>query len=452
MKSIIEISIMEIQEMFNRKQISVKELVKEYLRRIDENDKVGDKLNSILEINPDVLDIAEELDKNHGNYNSKLYGIPILLKDNIDTADGLHTSAGSLALSTSFASNDAEIVKTLRSKGVVILGKTNMTEFANHMTKGMKAGYSSRGGLVRSPYCKDKNPSGSSTGSAVAVSANFCAASFGTDTSGSIITPAIKNGIVGFRPSTGSLSQKGVIPISFTLDTLGPMTRTVMDSITIFSELTNTIIETDKIKMNGTRIGIDQSAYKNMTNEEEKMASAILNTLNQSGALLEEIKLPQVPNDNLKKIQLYEFKYSLNHYLSNQPADSSIRSLKDIIKYNNVYPEETLRYGQTLLLEAQEKTRGNLSEIHYKKILKHREKNIKTMNQLLSQFDLCIMFKSDLIFQYVGLPIITIPCGLYHDGMPFGICVTSVDNSKLLQFAHRMEQIVGYRVTPNVNS
>lgn len=448
MKNIDEISILQIQQMYKNQKISVKELVQEYLKRIELYDQGTGKLNSILEINPDVLSIAEGLDAHNSNYTSPIFGVPILLKDNIDTADRMHTSAGSLALEESFATSDADIVKTLKQKGAVILGKTNMTEFANHMTKGMKAGYSSRGGIVKCPYDKDKDPSGSSTGSAVAVSANLCALSIGTDTSGSIIAPAMTNGIVGFRPSTGLLSQKGIIPISFTMDTAGPMTRNVMDSVILFSELTNMLIEINNVNIKDIVIGIDQSTFENMTDEEAKKARTIIETLQKSGATLKKIKMPQIPTKNIKQIQLYEFKHSLNRYLSSLPINFKIHSLKDIIEFNNLNPNETLRYGQTLLIEAEEKTTGDLSETIYKKLLEERNIIKSEVTKLLSDINIYIFFKKNLLFQYAGFPIITIPHGLYNNGMPYGIYVTALNDTKLLQIAYLLEKEMGYRVAP----
>lgn len=238
MIDICEKTLKELQTMFYEKRLSVKELVQEYITRIQTMDQGPNGLRSVLEINPDALNIAEELDQRGNDQNNLLYGIPTLVKDNIDTADRMHTSAGSLALADSYASCDADLIKSLRKAGAVLLGKANMTEFANYMTENMPAGYNSRGGKTISPYNREKDPSGSSTGSAVAVAANLCSASIGTDTSNSIIAPALANGVIGLRPSTGLISQKGLIPISHTLDTAGPFTRTVEDCAMLFAALT----------------------------------------------------------------------------------------------------------------------------------------------------------------------------------------------------------------------
>jgi len=445
-----ELTITKVQEMYVRRKISIKELVNEYLSRISKYDKGQNKLNSVLEINPDALAISESLDKNRSDHSSQLYGIPILLKDNMATADRMHTSAGSLALADSYTTYDADIVSALREKGAVIIGKTNMTEYSNFMSEGMKAGYSSRGGEVNYPY-NNTPPSGSSSGSAVSVTANLCVASFGTDTTGSIISPAIKNGIVGFRPSIGTFSQRGIIPISFTLDIAGPMTRTAMDSIIILSELNNVPIDLSDMNLDQIVIGFNQSDLDGLTVEEKNITDSIINSIKKSGAKIKPLELPMVLKEDLKPLQLYEFKYSINKYLSSLPDSYSIRKLKDIIDFNNLDPNKTLRYGQSLLLDAEEKTSGDMSEPAYQQLLNDREtvknKVIETMNGI----DVCILSQNDFVMQYAGFPIIAIPCGLYKDKTPFGICLTALSNEKLLKNANKIEQLIGNRVPPSLS-
>lgn len=449
MFDINELTIPKVQEMYHRQQISIKELVKEYLSRISKYDQGPNNLNSVLEINPDVLDIAENLDRNRSGQTSQLYGIPILLKDNIATADRMHTSAGSLALADSIPSYDADIVIALRKKGALILGKTNMTEYANFMSGGMKAGYSSRGGYVNYPYKKNEDASGSSTGSAVAVTANFCIASFGTDTTGSIISPAIRNGIVGFRPSIGTFSQGGIIPISFTLDTAGPMTRTVMDSLIILSELSNVPIGPKNIDLSEIVIGVNQSNIENLTVEEKNFTDTFVKLIEKSGAKIKPIELPVISKNDLIPLQLYEFKYAINRYLSSLQGNYSIRTLKDIIEFNNLDPDKTLRYGQSFFLDAEGKTRGDMSEPVYKQLLNDREPVKNKVLDSMKGIDICILSQNDFVMQYAGLPIISIPYGLYKDGTPFGICLTSLNNEKLLKIANKIEQLIGNRVPPD---
>lgn len=449
MNEIDEITILQLQEMYRIKEISVKETVEEYLKRITIYDQGEGKLNSILEINPDALTIAEELDEHRKEYSGRLYGVPILLKDNIDTGDRMHTSAGSIAFQNSFAGQDANIVRTMREKGAVILGKTNMTEFANYMTKGMKTGYSSRGGEVKSPYKKNHDPSGSSTGSAVAVSSNLCTAAMGTDTAGSILSPSNNNGIVGLRPSIGKLSMQGIIPISQTLDTVGPMTRTVMDTAIIFSELMDSPMILNEWNMNKTIIGIDYDSFHDLTAEEEKKAVNMMKKLRKSGAILKDIHVPKIPTENLNVIKRYEFKYCINKYLEYR-KDPAIGSLNDIIEFNEKNPEAALRYGQTYLIDAEKNTKGDLSETVYQRMLKDRENTRKDMIDRLNRVDVCLHFHENLIIQYTGLPSITLPIGLYNNGTPNGIFLTCLEDEKLLRHALAIEKVIGNRQAPKM--
>lgn len=446
-----EITITELSKIIKNKTFSIKEIVSQYLEQIASLDKGSHGLNSICEINSDVMTIAEELDeRNNGDF-GLLYGVPILLKDNINTADRLHTSAGSLALADSIAETDAEIVKILREKGAVILGKTNMTEFANYMTKGMPNGYSSKGGIVKSPYVLGESPAGSSTGSGVAVAADLCMAAFGTDTSGSIISPGLKNGIVGYRPGKGALSIKGIIPISFTLDMVGPMTRTVKDAIIIFNEISaNKIHFTEKTSLKGTVIGIDQSAIDNMSQEDKKKANGVLDKLKEAGAILKRLHLKTISNKKIDDIKKYEFKYAMNQYLAELPQDYRIKSLKEIIEFNNNHKEEALRYGQILLEEAQNNTSGDMTESIYMDTLKDMESTKRYMSDQLKDVNVCIVFKDHPIVQYTGLPAITVPCGLYNNGMPYGINIIAQTDEELLNTAYAIEQNAGRRVKPKL--
>jgi amidase len=444
-----EQTILQFHAQIKSKKLSITELVQAYLDRIQAIDQGEGKLNSILEVNPDALSLAKKLDEGVNDSVHPLYGIPILLKDNIDTKDRMHTSSGSYVLKDSFAKEDATLVTALREKGAVILGKTNMTEFANHMTVGMPPGYSSRGGQVISPYGVDKDPSGSSTGSGVATSANLCCASIGTDTSGSIVSPSMANSLVGFRPSLGAISQKGIIPISFTMDVAGPMTRTVMDTILLFNTLTNQHVKTEEMSLNQVRIGIDQETLLNLSKEEEKKVQNILDALTKSGAKLKRIRIPRVENKILKDIQLHEFKYGMNQYLSHLDEIIPVHSLKELIAFNETHAQKTLRYGQSLLIDAEEKTIGDLSEPLYKEHLQARESVKTQMNALLTEVDVCMLAKHNLILQFAGLPIITIPHGLYDDGSAAGVYFTGIDDCKVLQYAYLIERVIGQRVPPS---
>lgn len=452
MLDINEITIERLSELYEAGEVTVNEVVLEYLDRIGRLDQDEDGLNSVLEVNSEAVKIAKQLDGQRTGKPGKLFGIPILLKDNINTADHMHTSAGSLALAELKAPYDADVVKILRRKGAVILGKTNMTEFANHMTIGMPPGYSSRGGQVKSPYKEGADPSGSSTGSAVAVTTNLCMASIGTDTSNSIVSPALKNSIVGFRPGMGTISQRGIIPISFTCDTAGPMTRTVRDTILLYSELTGADIDMKLSEdLHKIKIGINEWALKNMDQEEVKKAETILTELKEAKAELTYLDIEPLPTDLIKTIQKYEFKFSMNKYLNSLPKDFPIRSLKDIIEFNNRNAELTLKYGQTMLTEAEEKTRGNLSEDEYITVLKDREQKKRQVTELYQDIDVCIMFMENTLLQYTGLPILALPRGLKNDQTPYGIILTSLTDDKLLKHSLMLEKLIGRRVVPKLD-
>lgn len=449
MININEITISQISKSLRDRTISVKELVQEYLQRIKDIDKGENGLNSILEINPDAIMIAEKLEGNQNQFNNVLFGVPVILKDSIDTADKMHTSAGSLALANLIPSSDADIVIRLREKGMVILGKSNMTEFANYMTKDMPPGYSSRGGQVLSPYIKDGCPSGSSTGSAVSVTANLCSVSIGTDTGGSIISPSLNNSIVGFRPSMGAISQKGIIPISFTCDTAGPMTRTVEDAAILFSEITRNKVELEKKSdLKGVTVGVSESELNSLSKEEGEKADSILHSLEKAGAVVKRIHIESISHESVKTIQKYEFKYTMNKYLSNLPNEFPIKNLMDIIEFNNQHKELALKFGQTKFIDAQDNTIGNLSEKDYINVLKEREIWKRQEMDVFEGIDYVIFFKEINISQFIGLPSITIPYGLKKDGMPYGISLIGFTDVSLLQHAYHLEQLISDRVIP----
>jgi amidase len=315
------------------------------------------------------------------------------------------------------------------------------------MTQGMPSGYSSRGGQVKSPYVLEENPSGSSSGSAVAAAANLCAAAIGTDTCNSIISPGLKNGLAGFRPSTGAISTKGIIPISFSLDTAGVMTRTVSDAAVLFSELTNTQLKTSNfMDLNGVTVGINEWGKDGMTEDEIRKIEDILRELEKAGASFKRLDIPA--SKYVLPLMKYEFKYALNQYLSELPEEFSIRTLRDIIEFNKKNEDITLRYGQTLLVDAEENTVGDLSETEYKNLLYDRFLVSRNLRSELHNTDVCIMLTDNNIHHYTGLPSISIPCGLYRNGMPFGIVLTAKTDVELLRYAHAISMIIGQRVGP----
>ena len=350
----------------------------------------------------------------------------------------MHTSAGSLALSDNRAPRDADVVARLRACGAIILGKTNMTEFANRMTQGMPGGYSSRGGQVRSAYDSRQDPWGSSTGSAVAVSAGFCAAALGTDTSNSIVAAALRNGVVGFRPPVHALSQNGVIPISFTLDSIGPITRCMGDLTAFYAELSgHPMPDFSSENLTGKRLAVNIWNRDNLSQEINQSIDLVVSHLGAAGAVVEMVSLPATTN--LKQIMKYEFKYAMNRYL--RTAGSSMKSLADIIAFNEQHAGQTLRYGQSCLIDAQNNTTGKLTDVEYLAIMTDRKCQIERVRQVLAGYDVCLMCSPNNIAHYTGLPSIALPNGLAADGMPDGLIMTGLDETRLLAVACLIEEI-----------
>lgn len=444
-----EITIKGLQKLYQDRAASVKEIVEEYMARIQEVDRGEKGLNSVIEVNPDAIAIAEELDSLGNREGKLLYGVPVLLKDNIATADRLHTSAGSVALADSYAGYDADLVQALRRNGAVILGKTNMTEFANYMTKNMPNGYSSRGGQVISPYQRELDPTGSSTGSAVAVAANLCTASIGSDTCNSIVAPGLVHGIVGLRPSTGVISQRGIIPISFTLDTAGPFTRTVEDCAIMFAGLTDTpVVKDEEISLKGMVIGYNDWDSGELEEKVAVRTEESIRELERRGARIKRLQLPETPY--IEDLMKYEFKYAMNQYLETLPPEYQMKSLRDIIDYNNRHAAFALKYGQYHLQEAEENTSGKMDEAAYQEILKDRLDSMRRIREQLQDLDLCIMLCYNNITQYTELPMITVPTGLYEDGTPSGVSMTALKDHQLIRNAYGIEKAIGKRIEPDL--
>jgi len=412
-------TIADIQGAVSRRALSYRELALMYLERIAQIDSIEGGLNSILEINPDALIVAEAMDIEYrkGKSRGPLHGIPILLKDNINTADKMHTSASSLALAGHFAAKDAKIVKHLRKAGCVILGKANMTEFANYMTKDMPNGYSSRGGQVFNPVNRETDPSGSSTGSAAAVAANLCVVSVGTETCGSIISPAIAQEIVGIKPTAGLLSGQGIIPISATLDTAGPMARTMTDCVILLEGLTGRSYTQylEGASLNGLRIGIYNKT---------EPKSEILDSLAQGGATItKDIPAinPEAPwKDFGHPIAKHEFKRCMDYYLSF--GSGPIKTLQDIVAFNEAHKDVALKYGQTILLECLNESSGKLTEPEYIQALAQREGARCSLSKCFDDYHVDVLLCPDEetgIAPLVGFPAGTIPKGMYFIARPY---------------------------------
>lgn len=476
--TVVETTIDVLQQAMTNGETTSVEIVCAYLKRIAELDKAGPRLNAVLEINPDAIYIAEAMDRERSlnKLRGRLHGIPIMLKDNIDTNDGMHTSAGSLALAGDYAGRDAFLVQKLRKAGVVIIGKTNMTEFANFMTEGMPNGYSSRGGQVLNPYDADSRPGGSSSGSGVAVAASMCAAAVGTETSGSILCPANQCGVVGIKPTVGLISRYGIAPIAFSQDTAGPMARTVTDAAILLGAMTGidgkdpaTLSSENRyyndytvfleVKgLEGARIGVPRTAFWDSLDEERKrIAERALLAMQGAGAeLVDPAPIPSAGEIRGSSVLMYEFKASMNAYLAGRGAGTRIRSLQDIIAFNNEHPEEMLKYGQKLLTHAEEKTSGTLTEPDYihDRFNDLRLSRTEGIDAVLDAYGLdAVVFPGDegeTIGARAGYPSVLVPAGLLSSGLPFGITFTGRAYSEplLLKLAYAFEQATHHRRAP----
>ncbi|MCB8944891.1 MAG: amidase [Ardenticatenaceae bacterium] len=397
MTNLHEITLHDLQNAMSAGHISAREVVAHYLAQIEAIDRNGPTLNSVIEINLDAMSIAQALDEERAQSGprSPLHGIPILLKDNIDTADTLHTTAGSLALIGSRPTQDATVAQKLREAGAIILGKTNLSEWANFRSIRSASGWSGRGGQTRNPYVLDRNPCGSSSGSGVAIAANLAAAALGTETDGSIVCPAHQNGIVGLKPTVGLTSRAGVIPIAHSQDTVGPMTRTVADAALLLGFLTGvdardgaTAVSTphaltdytpylDPNGLKGARIGIVRDGYTELEAELAHVIETSIAAMQQAGAIIvdpADIPTMQAMRDDREsefEVLLYEFKADIADYLATRVADERYeqertipRTLADLIAYNLANAEaEMPHFGQEIFELAQAK--GPLTEEAY---------------------------------------------------------------------------------------
>lgn len=465
-----ELTVAKISQMLADGEISSRQLVLNYMERIALYDKSGPKLNSVLELNPDAVYIAEAMDRERakGKLRSPLHGIPILIKDNINTHDKMRTTAGSIALDDNFALYDAWIVKKLREAGLIIMGKTNMTELANYMSYTMKNGYSSRGGQVINPYNPEGDVWGSSSGSAVAMSANLCALAIGTETDGSIIWPSHMNGTVGLKPSRGLVSRTGIIPICTAQDTAGPMTRTVADAAALLNIIVGEDPEDpstwcrdipedytaylDKDGLKGLRLGINRGYYDDFSQEQKDIAEKAYKAMESCGAeLVQDVNLPHLRSD--ASVLLYEFKMCLNAYLASNPH-LRCRSLKDMIDYYGAHPQEGLKYGMSILLDAQYNTSGNCTDPKYilDKAKCQREAQEEGLLKLMDENNLDVLICPGITdcSPISGYPSIIVPAGYSSDNMPFGITFVGRPFSEptLIAAAYAFEQATHARKAP----
>jgi len=382
-----EVPLVELRSRLRSGEWSAREVTAAYLERIQTIDRGGPALNSVIEINPEALAIAEALDAERvaGHIRGRLHGVPILLKDNIDTGDKMQTTSGSLALAGAPAPRDAFLVRRLRQAGAVILGKTNLSEWANFRGRHSSSGWSSRGGQTHSPYALDRNPCGSSSGSAVAVAASLCAAAVGTETDGSIICPAHANGVVGVKPTVGLISRSGIVPISHSQDTAGPMARCVADAAALLGAMTGVDARDpatrrsrdralrdygrglDAQALDGARLGVAR-AYFEVDAHTDKVMERALATLAQAGAELIDVKLPAEEKYGTSEVEVlfYEFKADLQRYLSGRTVPSGVRTLQDVIDFNRAHRDQVMPFfQQERMLRSVDK--GPLSAAAYRK-------------------------------------------------------------------------------------
>ena len=485
-----ELTIDDLQLQMQRNEHNSRGLTEHYLQRIKEIDKEGPKLNSIIELNPDALTIADQMDaeRKAGKIRGPLHGIPIVVKDNIDTADKMQTTAGSLAMEGNIASKDAFIVKKLRDAGAVIIGKTNLSEWANFRSYKSCSGWSSRGGQTKNPYILDHNPCGSSSGSGVAVAANFCGIAIGTETDGSVTCPASVNGVVGIKPTIGLVSRSGIIPISHTQDTAGPLARTVRDCAIVLGILTGPDpddevtkqsegkAQTDYVKfldpngLKGKRIGVEKKPQSE-NNYISALFKKALDVMKQQGAEIVEIEyLDKISalGEVEQEILQFEFKHGLNKYL--QSSNAKVKSLKEVIEFNKNNEEKAMPYFKQDTLEICEKKAGLDSKEYLEALKKCHEGSRKILDEVINTNKLDAIAgitigpacSTDMWYgdrwgdvyapstpATAGYPHISVPCGLVYN-LPVGLSLfgAAYTEPQLIAMAYAYEQATKHRIKP----
>ncbi|UOR07531.1 amidase [Hymenobacter aerilatus] len=489
-----EATLSELQQQLQSGQRTARSLVELYQQRIKAIDQSGPTLRSVIELNPDALRLADQLDQERkaGKVRGPLHGVPVLIKDNIDTGDQMQTTAGSLALSVHKAAQDAFIVKKLREAGAVLLGKTNLSEWANFRSSRSTSGWSSRGGQTKNPHVLDRTPSGSSSGSGAAVSANLCAIAIGTETDGSIVSPSSCSGVVGIKPTVGLWSRTGIIPISATQDTAGPMARTVRDAAVLLGALAGPDAQDaatqasaghlhpdytkflDANGLQGKRLGVEK-AHLTGNNDAVPLFRQAVELLKAQGATIVEIELLK-ETDPLGgaeyDVLLYEFKDGLNKYLAT--ANAAVKTLTDVIAFNTQHADKAMPYFQQEILEQAEKTDGLASTKYQAALRKSHEGARRALDSALQTHRLdaivgitnapapCI----DLVngdywpgpgfsspAAMAGYPHITVPMGQAH-GLPVGLSFVAGawQEAALLPLAYAYEQASKQRKAPQFRS
>ena len=491
-----EITIDDLQKAFQSGQYSCRSLTEKYLARIQEIDKAGPMLNSVIELNPDALSIADALDverkterKSKGP-RGPLHGIPVLIKDNIDTADRMNTTAGSLALLGSRPPNDAFVAAQLRKAGAVILGKTNLSEWANIRSSHSTSGWSGRGGLTRNPYALDRNPCGSSSGTGAAVSANLSVAGVGTETDGSVVCPSSSNGLAGLKPTVGLISRSGIVPISHSQDTAGPMARTVRDVAILLGAMAGADPEDsatadsrgkvfpdytkflDPRGLKGARLGVVRK-YCGFNDAVDQLMDSLIDEMKRAGAeIADPADIPTIGkfDDSELTVFYYELKADLAAYLARR-GSSSVKSLKDVIDFNELNRGREMAYfGQDIFLKSEQK--GPLTSKEYLDALalNRRLSRVEGIDFIMDKFKLDALvaptagpaWLTDLIngdhaagnsssaAAVAGYPNINVTAG-YLWGLPVGISFfgRAWSEPTLLKIAYSFEQLTKARQKPS---
>lgn len=487
---ITEMTISELQAGYSEKKYTVSEVVSVFLERIEQIDRSGPALNSIIMVNPDAMQIAAELDRKlaAGETQGPLFGVPVVIKDNIDTHDRMPSTGGATVLRNSYPAYDSPVVSKLREAGAIIIGKSNLSEWANFRSMTSSSGWSGVGGQTKNPYVLDRNPCGSSSGSGVAVSANLCMAAIGTETNGSIVCPSNNNGIVGIKPTVGLISRRGIIPISFTQDTPGPMARTVEDAARCLGALTGVDPE-DKLTLEskgksltdysdflkkdglkGKRIGLIRNSAGYSARVEELVKKAVADMASM-GAEIIEVDAPRGSGyeDASFEVLLYEFRDGLNKYFAGLGENAQVKNLTELIEFNKSDTVELKYFDQGILEMADLK--GDLTSPEYKKALESmlkasREEGIdKIMDS--NNLDALVAptgspaWKTDLVLgdhfiggssslaAISGYPAITVPMG-FISNLPVGITFFGRAWSEplLIEIAYGYEQGTLHRKAP----